>query len=60
MNERMAPLAEGHEVFRDVVRGITVHVMDRKEVSRSADTTGTMVAIEDGLPGLLPLGEAVF
>jgi hypothetical protein len=33
MNESVATVAERHEVFRDVVRGITVHVMDREKVS---------------------------
>jgi hypothetical protein len=60
MNECVATIAESNEVFRDVVRGITVYMMDREEISRSADTTGMMVAIEDRLPGLLPSGEAVF
>ena len=60
MNDSVAPVAERHEVFREVVRGITVHVMDGEEVSGSADTAGVMVSIEDSQACLLPSGEAVF
>jgi hypothetical protein len=60
VHESVATIAESNEIFRDVVCWITVFMMNGEEVPRSADTAGMMVAIKDGLPGLLPSGEAVF
>lgn len=60
VNEGVAAIAESNKVFGDVVRWITVYVVNGEEVFRSADITGMMVAIEDGLPGLLPSAEAIF
>jgi hypothetical protein len=60
VNEGVATIAKSNKVFGDVVRWITVHVVNGEEVSRSADMTGMMVAIKDSLPGLLPSPEAIF
>jgi hypothetical protein len=56
----MADAAEGDEVWRVVVRGIEIEVMDMEVPHRSADRAYPAVTIDDGSPDLPPAPEPIF
>lgn len=59
MHPGMADAAEGDEVWRVVVRGIEVEVMDMEVPHRSADRAYLAVTIDDDGPDLPPAPEPV-
>ncbi|MDK2917182.1 MAG: hypothetical protein PWR25_1739 [Euryarchaeota archaeon] len=55
----MADAAEGDEVCKVVVRGVAVEMVDVEVISPAADGASLPVALEHGVPDLLPPREAV-